>query len=149
MVTLDAACWQPIAGIRARRHDDFEISIGAPDNLIPLTIAIDKLDKVGLQGVRQELTTNGFSESQMQVIEKMFSLQGSNEQRVAKLRELLSGSEIGLKGCDELSFAIYQRNTESGTFDQFPATAAEKLFDEIRGIDTASEVGVLKDGLLE
>ncbi|HZG01465.1 MAG TPA: ATP phosphoribosyltransferase regulatory subunit, partial [Chitinophagales bacterium] len=47
-------------------------TIGAPHDLIPLTIAIDKLDKIGLQGVRQELTTNGFSESQMQVIEKMF-----------------------------------------------------------------------------
>lgn len=77
-------------------------TIGAPDALIPLTIAIDKLDKVGLQGVRQELTTNGFSESQMQVIEKMFSLQGTNEERLKKLRELLSSSEIGLKGCDEL-----------------------------------------------
>ena len=77
-------------------------TIGAPDALIPLTVAIDKLDKVGLQGVRQELTMNGFSESQMQVIDKMFSLQGSNDERVTKLRDLLSSSEIGIKGCDEL-----------------------------------------------
>lgn len=86
-------------------------TIGAPDALIPLTVSIDKLDKVGLQGVRQELTTNGFSESQMQVIEKMFSLQGSNEQRVAKLRELLSESVIGLKGCDELDELLKKVST--------------------------------------
>ena len=76
--------------------------INASNQFIAMTTAIDKLDKVGLQGVRQDLASNGFSESQMQTIERVFSVEGNNLEKVKSVREILSGSSIAEKGCDEL-----------------------------------------------
>jgi histidyl-tRNA synthetase len=67
-----------------------------------ITMAIDKLDKIGLQGVRQELTHRGLSESQLQVIEKFFSMEGNNEEKISRASQLLEGSDTGSKGCREL-----------------------------------------------
>ncbi len=82
-------------------------AIGAADKFIDITIAIDKLDKVGLQGVRQELTTKGLSESQLQLIEKFFGINGSASVKLNAARALLSDSPAGLKGIAELD-DIYQ-----------------------------------------
>jgi histidyl-tRNA synthetase len=76
--------------------------INAKEHFIAMTTAIDKLDKVGLQGVRQDLASNGFSESQMQTIERVFAVEGNNIEKVKSVREILSGSSIAEKGCDEL-----------------------------------------------
>lgn len=81
-------------------------SIDASDKFMDITIAIDKLDKIGLQGVRQELSTKGISESQMQVIEKFFSIKGTPSDMIAKAKDLLSNSVTGLKGLDELQQVI-------------------------------------------
>lgn len=76
--------------------------IDAGEKVTSLTVAIDKLDKVGLQGVRQELINSGFSESQIHTIERFFKLHGDNRSKVLQARELLSGIADGEKGCDEL-----------------------------------------------
>jgi len=74
----------------------------ATDKFMEITIAIDKLDKIGLQGVRQELTNRGMSESQLQVIEKFFSIAGSPQEKIEQASKLLQSSETGTKGCAEL-----------------------------------------------
>ncbi len=76
--------------------------INAKENITAMTMAIDKMDKLGLQGVRQELIQNGFNESQIHAMERFFSLKGDNRSKVLQAREILSGIADGEKGCDEL-----------------------------------------------
>ena len=75
---------------------------GQPDKLVDITVAIDKIDKIGLDAVKQELFEKGLSESAVAVIEPVLTLSGSTEEKLAKMRELLAGSEVGLKGLDEV-----------------------------------------------
>ena len=87
----------------------------ATDKFMDITIAIDKLDKIGLQGVRQELTNRGLSESQIQKIEKFFTITGSNEEKLSRTEELLDGSETGEKGCAELKAMMEFLQLAGGT----------------------------------
>ena len=75
--------------------------IGAPDKLVDITVAIDKLDKIGLDNVRAELRERGLTESQIEALNPVFDLQGDAQQKLASLRELFSGIESGLKGVEE------------------------------------------------
>ena len=75
---------------------------GQPDKLVDITVAIDKIDKIGLDAVKQELFEKGLSEQAVAVIEPVLTLSGSTEEKLARMRELLSGSETGLKGLDEV-----------------------------------------------
>jgi len=72
--------------------------------LIALTVALDKLDKIGKEGVVDELVSKGFSQGVLDKIDPLFGLEGSFETRLEKLKVFLRGSEIGLKGLEELSF---------------------------------------------
>ncbi len=77
-------------------------AMNATDKFVDITIAIDKFDKVGLQGVRQDLHNKGISESQMQVLEKFFSLTGTEIEKLEKAEGLMGDSEIGKLGILEL-----------------------------------------------
>ncbi|MEO5673529.1 MAG: histidine--tRNA ligase [Chitinophagales bacterium] len=77
-------------------------SSNAIEKLIDITIAIDKLDIIGIQGVRQVLTEKGISESQLQIIERFFGLQGKFNDKLSSAKKLLSSSETGMKGIFEL-----------------------------------------------
>ncbi|MDB5124886.1 MAG: histidine--tRNA ligase [Mucilaginibacter sp.] len=72
------------------------------DNIVDMTVAIDKLDKIGLNGVINELLGKGFTENDIKIIEPVILLQGSNTEKLEKLRAALANSPIGLKGCDEV-----------------------------------------------
>ncbi|MFC0518457.1 histidine--tRNA ligase [Mucilaginibacter angelicae] len=72
------------------------------DNIIDLTVAIDKLDKIGLGGVIKELLGKGFTDADIDKLKPVILLEGSNIEKLASLREALAQSEIGLKGCDEI-----------------------------------------------
>lgn len=72
------------------------------DSIIDLTVAIDKLDKIGLDGVIKELLERGFTEADIDKLKPVILLEGSNAEKLQKLREALASSEIGLQGCDEL-----------------------------------------------
>ncbi|OOQ59141.1 histidine--tRNA ligase [Mucilaginibacter pedocola] len=72
------------------------------DSIIDLTVAIDKLDKIGLDGVIKELLERGFTEADIDKLKPVILLEGSNDEKLQKLREALATSEIGLAGCDEL-----------------------------------------------
>lgn len=76
--------------------------IGKADSIIDLTVAIDKLDKIGLDGVIKELLEKGFTNTDIEKLKPVILLQGSNEDKLASLRSALAASEIGLKGCGEI-----------------------------------------------
>lgn len=79
-------------------------TIGASDKLIDFTVALDKLDKIGADGVKQEMRTKGITDDAIKKLEPLFSLNGTIQEKLQNLKSLLSNSEIGLKGIDELAF---------------------------------------------
>ena len=76
---------------------------GQPDKLIDITVAIDKIDKIGLDAVKAELVEKGLTDAAIAVIEPVLTLSGSTADKIARMRELLSGSAIGTKGLDEVA----------------------------------------------
>ena len=76
------------------------------DNIIDLTVAIDKLDKIGLDGVTKELMERGFSEADIEKIKPVILLEGTNAQKLESLRLALITSDIGLKGCEEIETVL-------------------------------------------
>jgi len=79
-------------------------TIGAEDKLIDFTVALDKLDKIGEEGVKKEMRDKGISEGAVQKLQPLFSFVGSNEEKINSLRKMLHLSEAGLKGVEELEF---------------------------------------------
>jgi len=80
--------------------------IGAKDKLIDFTVALDKLDKIGEAGVEKEMLEKGISQEAINKVIPLFKLSGSNTEQLAVLEELLSISEEGTKGVEELRFVI-------------------------------------------
>ncbi|MFA6087259.1 histidine--tRNA ligase [Mucilaginibacter sp.] len=76
--------------------------IDKSDNIIDLTVAIDKLDKIGMDGVIKELMEKGFTEADINKLQPVILLEGSNDEKLASLRHALKDSEVGLQGCDEI-----------------------------------------------
>ena len=76
--------------------------IGAPDKIIDITVAIDKIDKIGLEKVQEELAERGISAEAIEKITPIITLSGSNDERLTRLAELLAESETGVKGIEEL-----------------------------------------------
>ena len=72
------------------------------DNIVDLTVAIDKLDKIGLDGVTKELMERGFTEADIEKIKPVILLEGSNTEKLESLRLALIASDTGLQGCDEI-----------------------------------------------
>lgn len=77
-------------------------TIGEPDKIIPITIGIDKLDKIGIEAVKLELSKAGVSESAIEQLQPILELKGSTDEKISQMRKMLAGSEVGLKGIDEL-----------------------------------------------
>ncbi|AXT49319.1 histidine--tRNA ligase [Aquimarina sp. BL5] len=80
--------------------------IGASDKLIDFTVALDKLDKIGEDGVKKEMLAKGISESAIDKVKPLFNFNGTTSEKIDKLRELLVSSEEGMKGVEELEFII-------------------------------------------
>jgi histidyl-tRNA synthetase len=76
------------------------------DNIIDLTVAIDKMDKIGLDGVIKELLEKGFTKADIEKIKPVILLEGSNVVKLKSLREALKDSATGLKGCDEVETVL-------------------------------------------
>ncbi len=83
---------------------------GEQDNLIMITVAIDKLDKIGKDGVIKELKNKGISEMAVEKISPLFSIEGDTESRLDQMAEYLSSSEIGLQGINELRWVFDKVN---------------------------------------
>lgn len=76
--------------------------IGKPELIVDLTVAIDKLDKIGLSGVIAELKNKGFNDGDINLIEPIILLKGSNDEKLSLLSEVLKNTEIGLLGIKEI-----------------------------------------------
>jgi histidyl-tRNA synthetase len=79
---------------------------GEEDKIINITVAIDKLDKIGEEGVVKELQEKGVSSAAIEMIRPLFSLQGDTQKMLAFMRDFLSKSEIGMKGIEELEYVF-------------------------------------------
>ena len=80
--------------------------IGEPDKIVDITVAIDKLDKIGLDHVNAELKANGISDEAIKKLQPIISLEGSNEAKLNVIAGVLQGSETGLKGIEEIKFIL-------------------------------------------
>jgi len=87
--------------------------IGEADRLVDITVAIDKLDKIGLENVNKELIERGLSQSAIDKLQPILDLKGSNEDKIFQLHEILSDSEIGMKGVAEI-LTVQNLAIESG-----------------------------------
>lgn len=83
---------------------------GEADKLIQITVAIDKLDKIGVEGVTKELREKGVSEEALTKITPLFAFSGDTESRLEQMKSYLAESEVGLKGVEELKFVLDQVN---------------------------------------
>ena len=85
--------------------------IGAADKIVDITVAIDKLDKIGIDNVNQELRNNGLNDEQIEKLQPIIMLGGNNEEKLNTIARVLSDSEIGMKGVEETRYII---NTLTG-----------------------------------
>ena len=81
---------------------------GEADKIVDMTVAIDKLDKIGEDGVVKELKERGIADSSIEKIRPLFTLSGTNSEIVAAMKDMLADTEIGLKGVEELEFVFTQ-----------------------------------------
>ena len=79
---------------------------GGENKMIDLTIAIDKLDKIGWEKVKEELNNKGFTVDQQTIVERYLNIEGSNLEKINQLKTLLGDNENGQKGIDELNFVL-------------------------------------------
>ncbi len=79
---------------------------GGEDKMIDLTIAIDKLDKIGWEKVKEELNNKGFSEHQQNIVSQYLNISGTNDEKINQLKTLLGDNENGQKGIEELIFVL-------------------------------------------
>lgn len=80
--------------------------IGAPDKIVDITVAIDKIDKIGLENVNAELLEKGLSQDAVDALQPLLTLSGSNKEKLATLSTLLASSEVGMKGVEELRYVL-------------------------------------------
>ena len=93
---------------------------GGADKMMDITIAIDKLDKIGLEKVKEELATRGLNNEQINIIEDYLSIDGTNGEKLKRLKSLLQDSETGNKGIAELEFLLHTvTNNQSSTPNLF------------------------------
>lgn len=80
--------------------------IGAPEKIVDITVAIDKIDKIGIENVNAELLEKGISQEAVDMLQPLLTLSGTNEEKLTSLEQLLASSEIGMKGIEELRYVI-------------------------------------------
>ena len=80
--------------------------IGAKDKLIDFTVALDKLDKIGAEGVTNEMIAKGITQEAIEKVKPLFNFNGSNQEKLNQLEEMLANSEEGLQGVEDLRFVV-------------------------------------------
>lgn len=104
-------------------------TIGCPDKLIDITVAIDKIDKIGLEAVNAELASKGLTEAQTEALRPVLTLSGTNSEKMAVMADMLKDSEEGTSGMKELQFVVSE-------FDKLGHQAALDLdFSLARGLN--------------
>ena len=123
--------------------------IGAADKIVDITVAIDKLDKIGIDAVNDELRNDGLTEEQIDKLQPIIMLEGTNEQKLNIIADVLKDSETGLKGVEETRFILSTLGVGSGSVAahlhntlQFDLTLARGLsyytgaIFEVKALDT-------------
>ena len=80
--------------------------IGAADKIVDITVAIDKLDKIGIDAVNEELKNDGLTDGQISKLQPIILLEGSNDEKLDTIAQTLADSEVGLKGVEEIRFIL-------------------------------------------
>ena len=95
--------------------------IGQPERIIDITVAIDKLDKIGIDNVNKELLEKGIPAEAVEALQPILHLNGTNAEKLDQLEQVLANSEIGLKGIEELRtiFALYAQSSQDGNLATF------------------------------
>jgi histidyl-tRNA synthetase len=124
---------------------------GGEEKLIDLTIAIDKLDKIGWEKVKEELNNKGFSETQQDIVESYLNISGNNTEKINALAQLLGENENGKQGIEELNYVLdYHATTGMNTYLVADFTLARGLnyytgiIFEVKAID--AEMGSIGGG---
>lgn len=86
--------------------------IGEPEKIVDITVAIDKIDKIGIDNVNAELLDKGLPQSAVDALQPLLSLSGSNEEKLDSLASLLQNSEVGMKGVEELRYVLSQAQAQ-------------------------------------
>ena len=86
--------------------------IGEPEKIVDITVAIDKIDKIGIDNVNAELLEKGLPQSAVDALQPLLSLSGSNEEKLDSLASLLQNSEMGMKGVEELRYVLSQAQAQ-------------------------------------
>ena len=117
--------------------------IGAADKITDITVAIDKLDKIGLDNVNAELRAEGISEDAIATLQPIIALSGTNEEKIQTMSNVLAKSEIGMKGIEETSFILNTlKQVRLNNEIQFDLTLARGLnyytgaIFEVKALDT-------------
>ena len=125
--------------------------IGAADKIVDITVAIDKLDKIGLDAVNAELRNDGLTDAQIEQLQPIISLSGSNDEKLTTISEVLSTSEIGVKGVEETRFILETlKNTGLNNGIELDLTLARGLnyytgaIFEVKALDV--EIGSITGG---
>ena len=124
--------------------------IGAADKIVDITVAIDKLDKIGLDKVNEELTAGGLSPEQIQTLQPIIALSGSNADKLNTMRQVLASSEVGLKGCEEVEFVLNRLGDDLTNVIELDLTLARGLnyytgcIFEVKALDV--EIGSITGG---
>ena len=124
--------------------------IGAADKIVDITVAIDKLDKIGLDKVNEELAAGGLSPEQIQTLQPIIALSGSNADKLNTMRQVLASSEVGLKGCEEVEFVLNCLGDDLTNFIELDLTLARGLnyytgcIFEVKALDV--EIGSITGG---
>jgi histidyl-tRNA synthetase len=100
---------------------------GTPELMMEITIALDKLDKIGWDGVVKELQQRGIADAGISQIEKVINVKGSNEEKLTALAAIMSGSETGKQGIEELKQTLTYYNQLQSTSWQSPVTVDVSL----------------------
>ena len=105
--------------------------IGQPERIIDITVAIDKLDKIGVDNVNKELLDKGLPQEAVDALQPILNLSGTNTEKLDQLEQVLASSETGLKGIEELRtiFALYAQSTQDGDLSTFEPTGLQLELD--------------------
>ena len=101
--------------------------IGEPDKIVDITVAIDKLDKIGLDKVNEELKAGGISDEAIEKLQPIIALSGTNEEKLQVISEVLATSELGMKGVEETRYILDMLNGTLNNEIQLDLTLARGL----------------------
>ena len=124
--------------------------IGATDKIVDITVAIDKLEKIGLDNVNQELREDGLSEEQIEKLQPIITLEGTNEEKLNTIADVLVSSETGIKGVEEMRYILNMLNGQLKNEIQLDLTLARGLnyytgaIFEVKALDV--EIGSITGG---